>query len=547
MTGCVRAPHVENRERPVEAGLPVPFFSDEALTWDFGDGSPTVDAAQPTHTFNAAGRYTVRGFAGKQLREQISLTVSPRAALHLVPPDVELAVVLRDLSELGPLVDFSEAVLGVSAVQHALDVQPLLAWAVDQAVAGNGGVDPREGGALFRWPGTEDVVVTVVGVVDSEAAQAGFSSALGSFGWERVSTVLGLTRFEREGRALDVFADRGALYAVETSITGRFPSAQARIGSMSERGLETRPELESLLDGLPAGGVVLFGRAPDDSRWTMGAAAVRLTADTLRLEGSLLSAQPLWPVPAAPASRLLSKAPAGPVAIVSAMVSAESLLSTTLGPRRRDRLTRELAEKGVDLQRLLAGLTGGADAVVYADVEGFVRDTLAAGGKPQPRATWLVEAPVTEASVFAPALDAWLRAHLDGLVTEREAQLQLWRGRWNELSTDVVLTPRALFIKGGAAVDERAPTDLLTPLLSDYDGAFGPGHVSVLVDLGRLREELLTPRLMDIDPRKAITAQAAAVTVLDRLTRLDSVMVDVVAAPAGANVQLVLRLRSPQQ
>ena len=62
--------------------------------------------------------------------------------------------------------------------------------------------------------------------------------------------------------------------------------------------------------------------------------------------------------------------------------------------------------------------------------------------------------------------------------------------------------------------------------------------------MGQLRRELLQPRLMpDVDPRRQLTAQALAVTLLDRVSQLDSALFDLSPAPEGATVQAVLRLR----
>lgn len=546
LLGCVRPARIERRDQPVEAGVPVPFVSDTELAWDFGDGSAVVLGAQVSHAFPRSGRYTVRGRDGSTLREQISIVVAPRPVLHLVPPDVELALLARGLDELGPAVDFMERLAGPDNVHDALEANPAVAWAVEQGIAGGGPLDAREGLALFVWPGTGDVLVTAVGVADDDAALKAFTSWLDARGWSRVSVVLGLTRYEREARALDVFLDRGALYVVDAPITGRLPSAQARVASASALGLEAQGPTEAMLDALPAGGLVVFLRAPEGSSWSTGAVALRIDGDELRAEGSLEAARPLWADVATPATRLLQKAPQGPIAVVSGMLGADALAALVLGPAgsgRRARFERELAEDGVELSRVLAGLGAGLDVLVYADVEGFVRGTLAAGGKPRPRVSLLLEAPVVDAAVLEPQLDAWLGAKLSRLEKLKEAQLRLWRGEDGSGPLDVALTDKALFVKGGAPIDAREPVNLLAEYAARFDGAFGPGHLSALIDVGRLRQELLQPRLMDVDPRKALTAQALAVTILDRFTRLELAMVDVAPAPTGAKVQAVIRLR----
>lgn len=544
---CVRAPHVEKRERPIEAGLKVPFASDSVLVWDFGDGSPQVTAAQVEHAFEKSGRYTVRGRSGASVREEISVEVTSRSALHLVPPDVELALVARGLEDLAPAIDFAERLAGPDALHTAFESVPVLPWAVEQSVTGGAVVDPREGAAVFAWPSTEDTLVGVVGVVDPERALRSFTAFLEAQGWSRVSEVLGLTRYENEFRALDVFVDRGALYAVDSPLTRRLPSAQARVQSASERGLEAQPAMEALLDELPAGGLVFFTRAPESSAWTHGALAVRVDGDVLHAEGALSAGRALWSDIANPPSRLLQKAPEGPVVAVTGMLGIESLANVLLGPPgspRRLAFERELAELHVELPVVLSSFSGGVDALAYVDVPGFIRATVAAGGKPRPRASVLMEAPVRDAKALDAQLDALLGAELPQLQKLGNAQVTVWRGASSFGPVDVALTGQALFAKIGAPVDEREAVDLLSDYTRRFDGAFGPGHLSVLIDVARLRRDLLQPHLMDdVDPRKALAMQALAVTVIDRVTQLDLAMLDASPAPNGAKVQVTLRLR----
>ncbi|MGV3623479.1 MAG: PKD domain-containing protein [Archangium sp.] len=548
---CVRAPHVEKREQPIEAGLVIPFVSDSELTWDFGDGSAPVVGSQVEHAFQKRGSYVVRGRSGSSVREEISVEITSRSALHLVPPDVEFAIVARGLEDLPSAFDFGERLGGPQVIDRALESVPAIIWAVDQTVSGGRLVDPREGVAAFAWPSTEDSLVSVVGVVDPQAALSSFSTFLEHQGWSRVSVVLGLARFENEFRALDVFVDRGALYAVDTPLTHRLPSAQARIQSASSRGLEAQPAMETLLDDLPAGGLVFFARAPESSTWSSVAVSVRIDGDELRAEGMLAADAPLWTTSAAPETRLLQQAPEGPVVAISGMSGVDALASMILGPAgssRRLRIEGELAELHVDLTKLLDGFAGGVDALAYADVQGFVRATAAAGGQPRPRASVLLEAPVRDAKSLGVQLDALLGEEVSRLKKLGDATLTVWRGEWNDAPLDVALTEQALFAKSGAPVDDREPADLLAEYTRRFDGAFGPGHVSVLLDIGRLRSDLLQPHLMDdVDPRKALAMQALAVTVIDRVTQLDLAMADLSPSPRGAKLQVVLRLRRPRE
>lgn len=546
--GCVHPVHVESRETPVEAGLEVPFVAEAQRRWDFGDQTPVVTAAQTRHAFARAGRYVVRGFDGEVLREQVTLIVSPRAALHLVPPDVRFAVIARGLEDFPLGVDFGERLAGPEAAQSWLDASPILGWAFEQASQGSAGwVDAREGLATFGWDDAEDAQLSVVGITDGPKALEAVQGWLLEHGWSALSPVQGLWRYELEARALDVFVDRGALYAVDSPLTHRHPAAQTRIAAASALGLETDGVVATALDQLPSGGLVVYARAPQALSWRFATAAIRISGDEARLEGRLHGAAPLWAAPPLAGARLLSHAPEGPVLAASATIPPVELAALLLGapgtPRRQE-LEHELLAQGTEVDRAVAAFAGAFELCLYADVPGFVRSTLQAEGRPQPQGTLLFEAPVTSPEPIEALVDAFGRRWDLRLAKTREQQLRLWRGQLFERPIDVALTEKALFAKAGSAIDARDPADLSQSLSTRFEGAFGPGHVSVFLDVGQLRRELLQPRLMnDVDPRRALTAQALAATLLDRLTQLDSALLDLAPAPDGASIQAVMRLR----
>ena len=529
----------------------MPFAADTARRWDFGDATPPVIATQTTHAFARAGRYVVRGFEGESLREELTLIVSPRAAFHLVPPDARFAVIARGLEDLAPAIDFGERMAGPESTQAWLDGSPLLGWAFEQASAGTSGwVDPREGLATFAWADTEDTRLCVVGIVDGPRALESLKAWLLVRGWSPITPVQGLWRFEQENRALDVFVDRGALYAVDTPLTGRLPSAQTRIAAASAQGLETDGVVATALDQLPSGGLVIFSRAPEALSWRFATAAVRIAGDEARLEGRLHGAAPLWAVPTHPSGlHFLSHAPEGPVLVASASVPPSELAALVLGtpgtPRRKQ-LELELLAQGTDGDQVISAFAGLFELCVYADVPGFVRSTLQGNGRPSPQGTIFFEAKVITAEPIEAFVDALAQRWDLSLTKNREKQPRVWRGPLMGRPLEVALTEKSLFARAGSAIAEREPVELARALAARFDGAFGPGHVSVFLDVGQLRRELIQPRLVtDIDPRRALTAQALAVTLLDRLSQLDSAMVDLAPAADGAVVQALLKLRTP--
>ncbi len=546
--GCVRPVRVETRETPVETGLEVPFVADGVRRWDFGDGSAPVSSAQLTHAFSKAGRYVVRGFEGEALREQVTLIVSPRGVFHLVPPDVKWAVMARGLEDLPPAVDFAERLVGAASTQNWLERYPLHGWALDQATAGAQWVDPREGLAYFAWDDSDEVRLSVVGVTSAKDALAALETWLLDRGWNFVSEVQGLARFEQEERALDLFVDRGALYAVDAPLTRRQPGVQQRIAAAPSLGLEQDGKVASALDQLPSGALVVWARAPVGAAWLQLAGTVRLSGDEAHLEARLIGAAPLWTVPPSEGPRLLSHAPEGPIAAAVASIAPRQLADLVLGtegtPRRKG-IHEDLSLQGAELERALDGLAGTFDATLYVDVESFVRKTIEAGGRPQPQATLLFEAAVKDRAPVEALLDAWVRRWQVPVTKSVERQLRLWRGSASGRRVEIALTHQALFAQSGASVGSREPADLTQSLGTRFEGAFGPGHVSVFFDVGQLRRELLTPRLMDdVDPRNALTAQALAVTVLDRLTQLDLALFDASPTADGAAIQAVVRLRA---
>ncbi len=547
LVGCARPVRVERREQPVDTGFEVPFAVEGPRRWDFGDGSPAEEGARVRHAFHRAGTFTVRAFEGEAHRESFTVVVVPRGVFRLVPPDVQWAVAARGLEELTPAVDFAERLAGAEAASRWLDAHPLLAWALERGAGGASPVDPREGVAHFAWPDDGEARVSVVGVTEPAPALAAAGAWLLEHGWEGAGATPGFLRFEREGDSLDLFADRGALYAVETPLTERRPGAQARVAGADGRGLEADGAVGVALDALPSGGLAVLVRGPGEGSWRFATGAIRVKADEARLEGTLHGAAPLWSAPEASPQPFLSRAPGGPVVVASAALRPAQLAGLLLGapgtPRRK-RLDAELLASGADLQRGVEGFGERFEAALYFDAVGFVRSTLAAGGRPTPEGTLLFEAPVSDAAPVEALVEAWARRASVPLVGAREKGLRVWRGAVEGRPLEVALTERTLFARAGGLLDEREPADLLAELSRRYEGAFTAGHVSLLLDVGQLRRELQRPRMIPgVDPRRALTAQALAVTFLDQLTTLEEALLDVAPVADGASVQVVLRLR----
>ncbi|MBL8910224.1 MAG: PKD domain-containing protein [Archangium sp.] len=523
---CVIAETLTARgELATESGVPVTFTAARPLTWDFGDGATATSARTAAHAYLKPGRYTVRGASGGS-REEWSVIVGPRPAAHLVPPDADWAVLGTQSDALMLGVDTAERVIGPEAVRRWLELHPLHGWLVE--------VEKGEDAALFAWPDAENATVAVVGRDDGLKSGA-FREWLLAHDWVFANEVQGLSRYEKDDRALDVFVDRNALYAVESALLDRVPSAQSRVAAASALGLGFDPAVNAALDSMPSGAVMVVTR----TNGSLLAGVVRFQKNRATWEGRLIRNAPAWSAitsadgsaggrDAGVPESLLATAPNGAIATASTSATLADLASALGGVSGLPELVSGLR-----------GLSGRVELSFYFDVESFVRATLSGNGLPEPRGLLLIEAGVRDASAVRPLIDALARRWDLPL----EFKDGIWNGHLRGMPLTVRLTETKLVVRGGADVTERKPVDLRAQF---PEGSLGPGHVAARLDLGRLREELLFPRrLTGVDPRRALVAQAAAVTVIDRITRVDSATLLLQPAPDGAKFELTLELRPP--
>ncbi len=239
---------------------------------------------------------------------------------------------------------------------------------------------------------------------------------------------------------------------------------------------------------------------------------------------------------------MLEHAPEGPLAALSFDLPATTLASLVVGNPGTARRDQAL---GADVEKGLEALGGHADAVAYFDATAFYRETIARDGRPTPRGTVLLEAAVKDGLGFGHWLDAIMQHHWFPVSRAQEPNLNLWRFEVLGQPVEFALTASTLFGKAGEPIRDRASTDLAAAWGKAFDGAFGPGHVSALFDVGQLRRELMTPRFVaGVDPRRVVTAQAIAQTLLDGLTQLDLVVVDLAPDGRGAAMQALFRTRA---
>ncbi|MFO0597320.1 MAG: hypothetical protein U0228_18545 [Myxococcaceae bacterium] len=522
----------ERSELTAETGERVAFEHPRALAWDFGDRTPAVTATQVRHAFVKPGRYVVRGLDEGQLAREVTVIVGSRPCAHLVPTDADWAVLFLQPDALATATDAAERAVGPEVVQRWLERHPVQQWAFDQLEAGSAVLDPAEGLALWGWPEAPAAQVSTVGVLDETAALASLREWLLAHEWSFVSEVQGLVRYESGQRSLDVLVDRGALHAIESPYANRVPGAQARLLAAARTGLALDPEVARALDALPSGAVQTFARGQGRVHFTTG--AVRVGPQSVTWEGRVIAGAPLWQALEPGERKLLAAVPDNALVVLGAAAPLEPVAE----------LLSFAADIPPEVKQGLPGLDGQLELVVRPDVEAFVRATLSGDGLPQPRFGFRLSGGVLDEKLAVELIDALLfRWAISAAPTQSAGQTR-WAGTLGD-------APLELWIKGGQLGGQGGRPNAPPGQVVDYRSSpqLAPGHVMARLDLGALRRELVMPRKIEgVDPRKAITAQAAAAAVIDRLTQIDTATADLFPAPEGAGFEVTLTFnRTPVQ
>lgn len=585
--GCRRAVKPEaGGERTVEAGVPVGFGSEARdapeVRWDFGDGSPPEHGARVSHAFPRAGTYRVRALERDEELAGATVTVVPRPVPRAIPADAEVALFIPQLrGNVEPLVGFFSRMLGEAQARQALEEAPLLSLVLSELRGEPRVVDPEEGVGFFSLPGFEGTVA-LLGVTDTQAAldavvkelEAGSARVVGR-GPE------GTVRFQREnGTPMLLFPDRGYLYLVvpdspeegEEQVSGRIEkvlareggteaadeeAVRARITGMSGPGLSEQPLLTELRPKVGAGNVHLFARAEEGeaSEGIRGLWAVlRVEEERAELEGWVASDKSLFAGRSGPGSELLGKAPAGPIAALMVSMPPEELTKLvfgTPGSERRERTLLRLRAQGFDAagaDELVGALRGDLTLLAYFDAVAFYRNFFLGNRRPDPRGTLLFQAGLVRSE---PVLE-WLTTRLEtrGQPFEVVKGPDATRLRTRVMDQPVVFTITAdrLMVNGGESLESRPREDVGVALRERFGAnAFEPGHLSAMVDVGRLRAELDAPQQVPgVSPRQLPMARSLVGTMLEQLPPVESLFIDFAPEEGGGRfrARTVLRPRT---
>jgi hypothetical protein len=437
---------------------------------------------------------------------------------------------------------------------------------------------------FFSLPGFEGTVA-LLGVTDSEAALEAVVEELRSGGARVVGREPGgSVRFEREsGTPMLLFADRGYLYLVvpdspeeeggdeddEEQASGRIEKVlaqeggtaaadeeaiRARIVGMSGPGLSEQPLLTELRPKVGAGNVHLFARAEDEdgSEGIRGLWAVlRVEEAKAELEGWVASDKSLFASKGGPGSELLGKAPAGPIAALMVSMPPEEMTKLVFGSpgsERRERTMLRLKEQGFDTagaEGLLSALRGDMTLLAYFDAVAFYRNFFLGNRRPEPRGTLLFQAGLVRSQPVLEWLTGRLKERGQPYEVVKGSDATRLRTRVMDQPVEFAVSADRLTVNGGESLGGRPAGDVGVALRERYGAqSFEPGHLSAMVDVGRLRAELEAPKeVPGVSPQQLPVARSLVGTLLDQLPPVENVFIDFAPEEGGGRFRARAELR----
>ncbi len=552
LAGCHRVLRETKIPGLIDTGVLVEFNAEAPLTWDFGDGTPR--SPNPKHAFAKAGKYVVQGFDRDLLAERVEVVVVPRPLVRAVPEDTESLAWAPSLKEdLGPTVDFFEKVAGPTNTQKALEESWLPALAVELSLGDGTVVDPQEGVGLMQLPGFAGQVA-LLGVVDADRAMQALAQRLVASGAEEdPRTDDGLRIFSGAWGTAVAFADRGYLYLVlpeAESGPNEVLKVVQRIRGIGSLGLQAYAPFAESYATLANGNLCLFAH---ETRATIPGrraplvqsvvAGLRVGARSATVEGTLRTARPLARELVPPA--IFARGAESPVAALKLSVPSDELADFLFSPGsngQRPALLKRLTLQGVDTNAALESFTGELGALAWFDAEGFLRNLISGTGTPSWRGVVHLIAGIREREDVAPLVSALLGGPVRApFADDRDALL--WQRKVSKTTATIALTPKSLMVRSGETSGPRTNVDLGKDFGERFQGAFGPGHSSLMIDVGQLKRELDLPRIIKgLDPTKVVTVQGLSSAFLDQVP-IDTLVLDFVPQGNGGKIWGMVTLR----
>ena len=405
-------------DRTVASGVPVAYGSDRDLpkgtriVWDFGDGTPPVEAGRVEHAFPRAGTYrvtqTVIDSDGQKQTATANATVLRRAVPAAVPPDVRAAWVQERPWDRVTVHRATAAKLSLSDMfdETAAELSDALGFeAFDARAAQANGFDPDEGLALFTVPQDAEALVAAVGTSDDGKALSAVKRLLSRASEGRFAGgpfQLTDTRSEngvpillgagRGGEQVAVVQRYGYLYLRLPGLTDPTLALRGVIALQPADGLAGDPAWQLALRHVGEGDAVFFSRPAKDGQGRfagqVGLAAfslldgpealqIKLFAQPRRLSPDELQ-KTFMPLKAPP--DLAGRLPAGPAAYFKISGRPDALWRELLRASQADATrARERIEDltGLDLEKeFLPAFTGNVGIALYVDASALLEAVL---------------------------------------------------------------------------------------------------------------------------------------------------------------------------
>lgn len=558
VSGCARQLRPElGSDRTVEAGEPVSFGAqgEEAplVTWRFGDDAKPVEAKQVSHAFSRSGTYTVEAASKEgEVLGSVQVQVVPRPVLKAVPLASEFVVFVPKLrANLPPVLQFANTATG-GGLYEELGAVPLTEMLAQELEGkGRGMFDLDEGLAVFTAPGMDGTAMTV-GVTEEAAALNAMVDGLKSAGARSIQKEAnGLVLVTLEEDAIGLFVDRGYLYLLIPDATPESPptdpSPEANIVRVHQlltapgASYAEEPLVPMLREKMGEGQLFVFGRPPRTEegvqiRATFGALRISEGARSAELNGILFADKPLYSVEGAPKVSLFERAPSGPVAAASISLPPSMLAELFSG------MIESWDKYGIteqDAKSFQEALKGDLALLLYFDPVSFFR-TFVLEKKPIPRGTVLLQAGITNPKVVIDVLSRVLKDSSLQLEQSSSKSGTVFKGRVMDQSTELAISGDRLEFRAGEPSTGAADGNLSSALRERTSKeAFTTGHVSALIDVARLREQVDLPVVVPgVPPNQVTAARAFASALLSQITPVQKVWVDLAPSEDGARFRI---------